>query len=404
MNKKIVLFLLLTPLIVSCSNGAGGSKGSPVYTVTFLNDSGTSIGYAYVIEGKKAIFKDNDASSPYDFLPTLKKRDDGINASHYVFDGWEGEYEESYGETNRVIDPSSIKHDCTLKAKFVRKSYGFKVSFRSEMKTLYGVSLLDNALSYGNGVSFDKYYEPSMNTLSLDYPFKENPKMDPSHLFYYEEARFKGWNALAGDAKKGTAFSFNEEKKWQLSIDVASWDHNEAPALEASAKEGVLLLNTTYNEKGQPDYPAYFSNGESWVSLGLLSRTPTLTFDASFSTSRRSFEVYEYASKEDALMKKSGKLLGTLLYGTRLEIDVTSPKNVLRYGKDEDNDGIFDETPATQNLSYTSPLQEWSGFCYGFSNFEGQIPLAVENDRYPLDFAHITCNTALYPLQSLEEK
>ena len=405
MNKKIALYGLILPLIVSCSPEAAGSKGSPVYTVTFLDDNGTSIGYAYVIEGKKAIFKDNDPSSPYDYLPKSKKRDEGINASHYVFDGWEGKYDESYGEEIVEIDPSRILHDCTLKAKFARKSYGFKVSFRSEMKTLYGISLEDNSLAYGNGVSFDKYYEPSSDgVLPLVYPFKEDPQMESSHHFYYEEASFEGWNVLSGDSKKGHSFVFDKERKWNLKFEMAEWNHDEAPSVEADEKAGTFLLNAAYNEKGQPDYPAFFSNGESWVSLGLLSRTPTLTFDASYSTKRHSFEVYEYASKEDALTRKGGHLLGTLPYGTRLEIDATSSSSLLRYAKDEDNDGVFDETPSSKNLSYVSPIQEWGGFCYGFSNFEGQIPLQIVDDRYPLDFSHITCHTALYPLQNMEEK
>ena len=53
MNNKTILTMLLLPLLLSCSGEASGTKGSPVYTVTFLNDSGEKIGYAYVIEGKK---------------------------------------------------------------------------------------------------------------------------------------------------------------------------------------------------------------------------------------------------------------------------------------------------------------------------------------------------------------
>lgn len=405
MNKKTILTMLLLPLLLSCSGEASGTKGSPVYTVTFLNDSGEKIGYAYVIEGKKAIFKDNDPSSPYDYLPTLLKRDEGINASHYVFDKWVGEYDASFNEEESAIDSNNIKHDCTLKAAFARKSYGFNVSFRSEMKSLYAVSLEDNSISCDEGISLDEYYEPLEDgTLLLKYPFKANPHMDSTHYFYYEEASFEGWNVLAGDAKNGNLFRFDEKKSFSLSLEADAWGHDDVPVISPNEKEGVLLLNTSLNSKGQPDYPAYFSNGESWVSLGLLSRTPTLTFDASYSKTRRSFEVYEFASKEDAENGLNKKLLGKLPYGTRLEIDATSSSSILRYGKDENNDGVFDKTPETMNLSYISPIQEWSGFCYGFSNFNGKVSFTPQDDCYPLDFSHISCHTALYPLQNLGEK
>lgn len=406
-RKSSFAFALLAPILLSCSS-EGGGLGSPVYTVDFVDDEGTSVGYAYVIEGKKAIYKSKDGSETYDFLPKAKKREEGNNATYYVFDGWKGEYDPSYGEDDPSIDINNIRHDCTLQATFRLETYRLLSTFRSEMSVLGFKSYEDRSIAYKDGVSTSFPVTLREGQCVVPYDFLGEPSYQEQHRFYYEKVDFEGWNVLGSDGEGDLYKPSFSSSAFVFSLLAEEWNRDEAPSRDPAELSGTLLLNSSYNEKGQPDYPAYFSNGKTWVSLGFLSRTPTLYLDAAFAKSNRSFELKIFPSKTDAESGINEVLLPetlTLPYGTRLEITQNGAgEDVLLYGKDEDNDRVFDDEPNSIVLPLASPIGEWRGFCYGFSDFGGMIPSYVDSEgRFPLSFDHLISNASIYPLNAKEE-
>lgn len=408
MNRKsFFAFALLAPILLSCSS-EGGPLGSPVYTVDFVDDEGTSVGYAYVIEGKRAIYKSNDGSEAYDFLPRAKKREEGNNASYYVFDGWKGEYDPSFQEDDPSIDINNIRHDCTLRATFRLETYRLLATFRSEMNVLGFTSYEDRSIAYKDGVSTSFPVTLREGECLVPYDFLDEPSYREEHRFYYEKVDFKGWNILDASGESDVYNPSYSSNSFLFSLRTEEWGREEAPSIDPTDLSGTLLLNSSYNEKGQPDYPAYFSNGKSWVSLGLLSRTPTLYLDAAYTKSNRSFELKVFPSKadaENAVHEVAFPEMLILPYGTRLEITQNDiGEDVLLYGEDNNNDRVFDEEPNSIILPLTSPIGEWMGFCYGFSDFGGMIPSYVDEEgRSPLSFDHLISNASIYPLNAMEE-
>lgn len=387
--KKRLFLLLLTPMILaSCQGGNEPIKGSPVYTVTYFDEVGTEIGYSYAIKGKAAVFKDKDGNAKYDYLPRLKSRDEGINASYYVFDGWAGTYEDG-----SPIDIFSIQADCSVNATFARKEYSIGFRFKSEGKTLYKntSSGKEGTILYDlpeEGVSYESV-SPSLaisETMSLPYAWGENPEL--LTYFYYQIPSFKGFSLKETEAVlpiEGNALSFKAE--------VATFPRNETPALDPKEKEGTFLLNLTKSESGVQDYPTFYSDGDTWTSIGSLSSFPILNLNAKFDTPFRPFDLYAYASEDDA-KKGGGTPLVSLPYGASVTFEAAKEgetSDFLVYQNEEGND-------IRLALPSKTVAGDWTGFCYGFDEFNGSGKPSLNADgTFPLDPNAIIGTSAIYP-------
>ena len=119
--QKIVFSALtlstVTLSLASCGDNEGASTAMKnVFTVTYYDDAPTpvAIGYSYVIGGRAATFKNNDANSPYDYLSRSEKAPSA--GKHYVFDEWKGSYENGdpvevtvvFSKDNIKVDPEGI--------------------------------------------------------------------------------------------------------------------------------------------------------------------------------------------------------------------------------------------------------------------------------------------------------
>lgn len=393
MNKTHLLTLLpLTLLLASCSGTSSSLHGSPVYTVTFYDEAGTEIGYSYAIEGKAAVFKDKDPANKYDYLPRLKKRDSGVNASYYVFEEWSGTYEDG-----TPIDPFAIREDCALHATFVRKEYRLTFRFRSEAKTLYKNTAegKEGTILYGKPESGDTFESVLLESdvaesFSVDYPFAEDPTLFA--YAYYQIPSFEGFQV----GRSSLTLPI-ENGKIAFKADVATFSRDGLPSLDPKEREGSFLLNDTPNAQGNQDYPLFYSDGEKWLSLSSMSALPILALNAAYSESLRSFEVYAYASKDEA-KKGGGTPLVSLPYGTALSFKAAEGE--------ETADTLHYTDASGKDVSLSLPTKtvaaDWDGFCYGFDEFDGKGKPTLDNEGHaPFDPMGISGNLALYPKEGL---
>jgi len=407
MKRTGTIFCLASlALLASCSGSDDSLTGSPVYTVTYLDDLGAAVGYSYVPRGMAASFKNNDGTT-YDYLPRGKKRDEGVNASAYVFDGWEGAYAnlssaESSIRDGEAVDLLHIYADCSVSATFKRIDYSFGLSYRSDGYTLYKNG--DATIRYGeDGSAADAAlsYESVSSSLSIEdgkisfsYPFDSNPSLDEDRYEYFRDPSFGGWDVLGSSVP----FSFDASNEHSFAVKTQEWTYGETPAFEASSFAETILLNLAANANGQYDYPAFYSDGESWVSLGRMSQTPSIILNAHYDLPYRSFSIYLFDSEAAALSAyKSGQSLtpaGHCPYGATVEIvsDASNDKAVFHY---EDGGVTKDDT-------YVLPIYNkgnWTGFCGGFSNFDGLSKPSLDADgKAYLDMKHgIAGDVYLYP-------
>lgn len=399
-NREKLYISIFVTLLGSCA-GEGKSLGSNVYTVRFLDDTNNEIGYSYVIEGKSAIFQNKDKANPYDYLPKDKKRDEGTNSSYYVFDCWKrcddkGEFildEDNQRENN-------IQSDCYLKATFKRSYYRFKTRFLMDQNTLGYQSATDTnptTKEDKTDIPVDKTLFEIKGDESLKlFPFKEGsePIRDKNRYFYYQENIFNGWKIKISSSE---AMPFSSEELDQLKFESYEWKFGDNPDVsvvgEASTKKGTFLLNTALNEKNQPTYPFYLSDGKEWLSLGNLSQTPLISFVADFSNPLRTFPLYVLQDEPSSYPLDSSLIpLGNLPYGSKIEIH----EQEIWYG---DAKETLDGTkkfliPST----ITSSTGHWAGTCFNFGKYPGtNLPQLNNHNTLDLDFSSIACDAVIYP-------
>lgn len=277
--QKVLMFssLLLTGTLFSCATeGEENHKGSPVYQVDYFDEAGTQVGYAYVIEGKSGPFRPMDGTS-YDWNPhsDLEITNPG---SRYVFDGWVGTYDKTYGNAKeeldgQAVDLNNIQSNCKVVATFKEEAYKIETSFKNDGKVISGGAKVD----FGTALSF-----PSAN------PSEEKTE-------YYNNYSFAGWTLLKDSASAKHKFTSSESPVyvWKSGTNAGqpAWGLGAPEAGDAAGNAGVIYLDKTLVDH-MPAYDTFISDGDKWVELGKLSSNSLkLEFESAYDKSYKEFTV-----------------------------------------------------------------------------------------------------------------
>lgn len=357
----------VTLSLASCGDNEGASTAMKnVFTVTYYDDAPTpvAIGYSYVIGGRAATFKNNDANSPYDYLSRSEKAPSA--GKHYVFDEWKGSY-----ENGDPVDLSKITADCNVYASFVEKDYSLKFRFREN--SLY---IRDEESQI---ITFDATYKDN-EKLNIQYP-----KGTGGIKEYGYVPTLTGYTiSAASDTTlyEGTEFT---------------WASGFGAPTTIQGK-GTFYLDRGSQNEDNPAYPVYLSNGESWLNLEKnLSSNPTLDITYNYENVKATFPVLIFDKAIDVNSK---------------EYLTATPKDIIYVNYTE---GFKLGTTSTDEvtLSYLEKILTFPAGTELTGNYlsngdvinNGTLNLAIDDtlissnyDGKPLDIEHIMGAAFLYPL------
>ena len=278
----LVASLAATGLLSSCAPSGEGEfsiKGSPVYTVSYFDEAGNQVGYAYAIEGKSAHFRSMEGTA-YDYNPH-SDMELTTPGARFVFDGWEGTYDtaeysrhDSALTNGESVDLNNIKGDCKVVAKFIEKPYKIETIFKNNGAVVEG----GVSVAYGTALSF--------------------PTSSPSeaHPEYYNNYTFDGWILSKDDTAEKFISTDTLSYKWKsgASVNENAWGSGAPEESAASGNKGVIYLDKTLTDH-MPKYPSYISDGTKWVALGELSKgTLPLEFKSTYEVTKKEFTVSLY--------------------------------------------------------------------------------------------------------------
>jgi len=266
--------LLASSFLLGCSNSGSSSSASlktSAFVVTYFDDATTpkKLGTSIVLpHGKAPVPTSFEEGVSYDYLSHsgLDPIQDGSYVGNYFsFTSFVGVYSD---ET--PVDLNNVLSSVEVHPSFEIKKYAYSASYANK-----DIGLRDDA---GNLIK-----------QVLDYGtkpiFPESP-VDPSPL-WYQNSSFLGFS-LENDGKAGVLSSGD---------DLSFLSGEGAPS-------GVQTLGSLYfdtsvkSDSYNRDYPAYYSDGSSWVDLGMSLKTGlSLSFDAAYSVSYKKFPVSFYSDK-----------------------------------------------------------------------------------------------------------
>lgn len=284
--------LLASSFLLSCSNGGASSSASlktNAFVVTYYDDAATpkKIGTSIVLpHGKAPVPTSFEEGVSYDYLSHSGRdplKDGSYLGNYFSFAGFVGTYSDQ-----TAVDLNDVLSSVDVFPSFEIKKYSYSANYANK-----GIALRDTA-----GVLIEQ---------TLDFGTKPSfpaDLKDPSPL-WYEDSSFLGFSLKkdtnANVLANGDALSF-------LSGEGAP---NATQAL------GSLYFDTSVkSDSFNRDYPAYYSDGSSWIDLGMTLKTGlSLSFEAAYSVSYKKFSVSFYSDKsidvDKNIIPSGNKLLET---------------------------------------------------------------------------------------------
>ena len=270
----------MTGILSSC--GESSSKlASPTYTVSYFDETGVQVGYAYVRENGIAplVCKAMEGKEVYDFMPH-SDMDLQTPGARYVFDSWEGTYDSTLdsrmaSETDgTAIDLGHIKANCKVTAKFTEQPYKIETTFKNNGEKVEGGAMVE----FGSPIAF--------------------PTVTPTeaHPEYYNTYAFDGWVLAKDDtsAKFQSADTLSYKWKSGTNANQFAWGLGAPIVADASGNKGVIYLDRTLTDH-MPTYYSYISDGDKWIELGELSKgVLPLEFKSTYEVTKKEFTVSLY--------------------------------------------------------------------------------------------------------------
>jgi uncharacterized lipoprotein NlpE involved in copper resistance len=336
--------LVCSSFLLGCSNEAASSSQSlktNAFVVTYYDDATTpkKLGTSIVLpHGKAPLPTSFEEGVNYDYT-SHSGLDPLIEGSflgaYWAFSSFAGTYSDG-----SAVDLNNVTASVDVKASFEAKKYTYSANYFNK-----SIALRD---AEGNAVKETLNYglTPSFPTGVQD-----------SSPLWYQDSTFLGFSL-----KKDT----NATPLANGSL-LAFTAGEGAPSVAAAL--GSLYFDTSVkSDTFNRDFPAYYSNGASWIDLGMsLKSGLSLDFEAAYSTSYKAFAVSFYPEKtidtEKNIVPQGTALSATPLSVTYLDsisFAIAGTTTTVTYGS------------KTLTLTTSATPTSWVGVYTEGTNFKNQ--------------------------------
>jgi hypothetical protein len=257
---------------------------------------------------------------------------------YWAFDSW-------VSLDNQTVNLKAVTTDLKVKAKFVEKDYTYSINYFN-----------DDNQKVDHPASRNLLWAAAISAPSLK-SFQQMDYADPAST----PKGFWGYDFLNPTDLKNKKADFYEKSDTTKALLPSSLSFASGATLPVSVSaSGTLFALTALNDFCQcnPTYPVYLSNGSSWLSLGNLASSLTISLYASYTRTAHPFNVSFY--DKDPSANSDAQVLASLSvpYTQIFTCTISGSQTTISYGTDSHT---FDGTAWTSRFVNCATQPKLSG-------------------------------------------